>query len=342
MQLAPETVVAVEFAVPALIAAVLAIGHTLKKRIIKSMIFALAVTHIVLVSFRPDGYNSDTWNYSGYLEALTDAQGMEFLLLTKFEPLHLALAAVAQDFRLWLVLEGLVAIGLLAAIIRRAQRLETIAIVVGLSLPLMSSSVRFAISLMAAAYVLLVFRQSRAKFVALTAAGGFTHISLFITGVLEKRKWWLTWGLLTAFFFVAYVISSILERAGVGDEAKPTGMRTFACLLCLLMYLRWVLPEYRRVGFTSDILSGFAIFLMSFLFFPVVNRWIILLLLIVAVEADAPLDRAHIPRRLGRLVALLIYGALVVPFLYSVGSQVASGEWFVMLQASGHPGFVTV
>lgn len=336
MQLAPESVVAVEFIVPALLVLVFATGHILKKVIVKRMIFVLAAAQVLVVSLRPAEYNSDTWNYSGYLDALADAHGMEFLLLTKFEPLHLLLAAVARDFRFWLMLEALVALGLLWGIIRRTERLETLAIVIGTTLPLMSSSVRFAISLLFVSYVLLVFRQRRfGRFTALSLMGGSTHAANAIAGVLQKRRWILTWAMLAAFFVVAYAVASILERAGVSEDtdARPTGIRSFACLLGLMLYLRAFVPSYRRYRFRSDLLSGLGIFFLSALFFPVINRWLILLLVIIASESDAVLDDARVPRRVGHLAASIVYAALLVPFLYSVGQQLAHGEWHVAFEA---------
>jgi hypothetical protein len=332
MQLPAEYVLPFEFAVPMLLFFLFGVGHLLKKRIVKATALTLALIQMVVVAMRPADYNSDTWNYSAYIDSLSQTSGMEFLLLTKLEPLHLLLAATARDFHLWLLLDTLVASILLFIIVRKAERIETIAVVFGTSLPLMSSSVRFAVSLMSVACVLLVFRRACARFVAASIAGGLTHVSNLIAGVVQKRRWILTWGLLAAFFGLAFAVASVLQRAGVSEEgsAKPAGMRSLACLLGFIFYLRAFLPQYRRTQFRSDLLSALGIFALSFFLFPVLNRWLILLLVIVAVDADAALDSARVPRAIGRFAALGVYAALVVPFLYSVGRQVMSGEWFVV------------
>src|SRR5262249_49170071 len=147
---------------------VFASGHMLKKRISKAAVLALVAVQILVVTFRPAEYNSDTWNYSAYIDALSETRGVEFLLLTKLEPLHLLLAAIARDFRVWLILDACVALGLMFLIVRRVERIETLAIVIGTSLPLMSSSIRFAISLMAVAWVLLVLRPGLRQFIAVS------------------------------------------------------------------------------------------------------------------------------------------------------------------------------
>jgi hypothetical protein len=316
MQFSPEAILTIEFLVPCLLVLVFASGHVLKKRIVKTLIFSLATSELILVSFRPDDYNSDTLNYVNYIDALTNASGMEFLLLTKFEPMHLLLAAIARDFRLWVALEDAVAIGLLVILIRQTKRIETLAVVLGCSLPLWSSSLRFSVGLLAVAATLAVYRRRRGRLLLTTIVGSITHASLAVAGVFQRRKWTITFCVLLAFVAVAFVYSSILERAGVSEdtEFRPAGFRSFASLIGLMLYLRAYVPAYRRRYFSSDTLSTLGIFVLSTLFFPVINRWLILLMIIVAVDADALLDAAKVPRRVGAVAALLLFGALVVPF----------------------------
>jgi hypothetical protein len=328
MQLPEDLILATEYAIPLAICIVLAAGYIVKKRLVRVTVFVLSAAQIILVSLRPAEYNSDTRAYSGYLHVLADAKGTELLFLTKFEPLHLLLAVVAENLRVWLLLEALIGMWLVWELIRRTERPETLAVVLGTTLPLMSSSVRFAISLLAISWVLLVFHGNRSKFIALSAIGGMTHVSMAVSGLIERRRWVLTWLLLGAFFAVAYAVSSILLRAGVSENARPTGTRTFVCLLSLLIYLRAVLPSYRP-RFRSDVLSALGIFALSALFFPLVNRWLVLLLIVVAVQSDEGLDRARVPRRIGSLFAFFLYCMLLVPFLYSMARLVIAGEWFV-------------
>ena len=337
MQLSSESLLFVEFLVPCLLALAFGLGHILKARLLRWLIFSLTLTQVVATALRPAEYNSDTWNYSGYVEALSSAAGFDILQLTKFEPFHLLLAVVASDFRLWLLLEAMTAIFLLRILIWRTRRLETLAVVIGCSLPLMSSSLRFAIGLLAVACALLVWPHDRWRLWVLTAVGAVTHASLAVAGILQRRQWVMAAGLLLLFFAATLVDVSILERAGVTEdtEIRPTGIRTFACLLALMAYLRWRLPSYRKGSFSSDLISALGVLVLSLMFFPVVNRWLILMLIIVAVDSDAALAATRTPRRFGSRAAVLLYATLLVPFLYSVASQVASGDWFVAAHRSG-------
>ena len=310
------TIVVIEFLLPCSIALVLGCAYQFKQTVIKPLLFILAVSHMVLISFRPEDYNSDTLNYSNYIDALAETSGLEFLFLTKFEPAHLLFAALTRDFHLWLLLEDLAAICLLWILFRRLHRLETVAVILGSILPLWSSSIRFAVSLLTVSAVLAVNPRT-SRFLLVSAAGGLTHVSMAVAGVFRYRKWYLNCGMLAAFFAAALMLTSVLERAGINDTIafKPHGFRSFVVLVGLMLYMRALLPGYRNKTFLSDALSAIGIFVLSTLFFPFINRWLIMLMVIVAVDSDGPLHRARIPRRTESLAALVLYGALLIPSL---------------------------
>ena len=111
-------------------------------------------------------------------------------------------------------------------------------------------------------------------------------------------------------------------RAGGGDEEEFTraGLRSFLGCVTLMFYLRSRLPDYRKQVFTSDLLSALGIFMLSMLFFPVVNRWLILLMIVMAVDADVPLTKANVPRGTSSVAALALYAVLMLPFLYKLAT----------------------
>jgi hypothetical protein len=331
LQLPLRAVVAAEFVMPCGILFVLAFGYLVEKNLAKALLGIFVTLQVCCVALRPPEYNSDTWNYFGYIDMLSNASGSELLAATKFEPLHLAFAIVAQNFRAWLFLESMCAIALTWILIRRTARVETLAVVFGCAIPLMSSSLRFAQGLLLISCLLASPRGGGPSVARITIAGGISHVSLAVAGLFRYRKWQLTCLVLASFFVVAMLVSSVLERAGVSEEgtAGPAGLRSFVCLLATIFYLRSYLGKYRRTLFASDFLSASAVFLLSFFFFPVINRWLILMLIMISVSADHSLQEVHVPRPRGHLFAAAIYCALLIPFLASIGLQMYRGEYFV-------------
>ncbi|MCC7071723.1 MAG: hypothetical protein IT383_10385 [Deltaproteobacteria bacterium] len=322
MELSAANTIAFEFAVPALLLLVFALGDALGTGLAKTLMLWLAAVQIAAVVFRPEDYNTDTWAYYNYVELLSEAEGNEVLLLTKFEPLHLVLVLLTRDFRWWLVVENLLGVGLLWTLCRRTERLETIAVVVGLALPLFSSSVRFANGLLAVACALAVFRDARGRTLLTTVVGGATHVSLLLVGVMQRRSWVPIACVLLGFVALALVNEDLRGRAGAGDDAEfaGAGTRSFAGCLLLIGYLRAVAPAYRGKLLRSDLLAACGVYALSMLFFPVLNRWLILLMLVMVVDAEPLLAGATVRRSTGALAAVGLYALLTLPFLFKLAS----------------------
>ena len=322
MELSSASVLAFEFGVPCMLMLVLALSDAFGTRLTKRLILVVAAVQLIAVVFRPADYNTDTSAYDSYIDLLAGSSGNELLLLTKFEPLHLLLAVLTQDFRWWLIAENVVGLVLLWTLCRRTARLETLAVVLGCALPLFSSSVRFGNGLLAVACVLAIHQTERGRMIVTTFVGGLTHVSLLMVGILQRRQWLPTALILLGFVAFALVDEDVRGRAGGGDEDefKGAGLRSFLGCVMLMLYLRARLPDYRHKLFTSDLLSALGVFLLSMLFFPVVNRWLILLMIVMAVDADAPLAKANLPRGKGGIAALALYAALMLPFLYKLAT----------------------
>lgn len=319
MELPAATTIAFEFAVPAVLLLVFALGDALGPRLAKSLILLFAMVQIVAVVFRPEDYNNDTWAYTNYVDLLSEAEGNEVLLLTKFEPLHLVLVLLTRDFRWWLAAENLVGIALLWTLCRRTERLETIAVVVGLALPLFSSSVRFANGLLAVACALAMFRSTHGRTLLTTIVGGATHVSLLFVGIMQRRSWVPTACVLLCFVALALFDENLRGRAGGAEEDfAGAGTRSFVGCLLLMSYLRAATSAYRGKLLRSDLVAALGIYLLSMLFFPVLNRWLILLMLIIAVDAEPMLTDAKLHRRTGALAAVGFYALLTLPFLYKL------------------------
>ena len=312
MEFSEEIISFVEFFIPCAVLAVLAISHILTKNLFKWLIFLFIVTEIAVVSCRPQDYNSDTSNYASYVEGISDAVGADVLAVSKFEPLHLLLAVMAGDFRAWIVLEGLAAICLTGFLITQLRRPETISIILGCSQPLYSSSIRYAVGLLAVTSAMLLFPRRYVQFVATSLVGFFTHASLTVAGVAQQRRLWLTFICLLAFFFMVWNSQDLLERSGGNQEfnGRAKGLRSFACIILVIAYLRVQIFFYREKLFVSDVLTAFMIFFSTLFFFPILNRWLIILMAIIATDCDRRFPSTSASRRVGSAFSVVIYTML--------------------------------
>lgn len=203
MQSTTYLMLGMEYVTPLLLIACFSFGFALKRPFLKALLFGAAIVQLAVLSFRPEDYNSDTWNYSKYLALLSDTSGMDLFFVSKFDPFHLALASLAGDFRICLVLEGFVCLLLVFGILRLLTRLESVAIILGSALPLFSSSLRFSVVLLAVAYAAAAYRRAGGRLAVLSAVGLSTHVSLTIAGLFQRKYLWTIGLLLIAFFFYA-------------------------------------------------------------------------------------------------------------------------------------------
>ena len=318
-----------EFIAPVFIAGSLLLGLIFKRNIVRWMLICSALFQIIILSFRPEDYNSDTWNYSKYIDLLSSSDGRDLFLATKFEPLHLLLALITRDFDTWLLAEGVVCILLVIGLVRKIERLETIAVIFGCALPLFSSSLRFATGLLVISYVAVAYRRPTGKFLVMSISGLFSHVSLAIAGFLRVGNLWLIILILMAFLFYAKTDIEILERAGATENAAGgTGIRPFLVLVLMITIVYRTDIRYTKRLLAMDFLSAAAMFLMTFYFFPVMNRWIILLLILKAIHFDVFSEgytRASRVQEVG--TSVFLYALLVVPHLVFLALRIGDGDW---------------
>jgi hypothetical protein len=321
---------AVEFLVPFLLCCTFAVAPVFTRGMQRGMLLLLIVLQTLTLSFRPEDYNSDTTNYAGYIALIQEAELLPALLLTKFEPLHLLTALVSPSFRGWLLVEWAVWLAFAVGLVRRAQRLETLAIVLGCALPLFSSSLRFSVGILAIGYLSLRWQGRRFQAVSVSTIGASAHASLAVAGAFITARLWLVLGAIAALTVVTAFDPNILERAGASEDnpAQATGLRSLVPLLLFIVYLsrtvwrkKGLRPILAQLGIAA------ALFAATNLMFPILNRWIIVALVLLATRYDRSLVSTSRSRTVQASMALLLYGVLVLPFLISLDAAVASGSW---------------
>jgi len=319
-----------EFAVPLLLCCTFAYSPFLPPRLVRGALLLLVSLQLAALTLRPEDYNSDTNNYLGYVTLLQEAGLFEAALLTKFEPVHLITALVASNFRGWLLLESAIWLTLAIGVLRRAKRLETIAVVIGCALPLYSSSLRYSVGILAVAYLALRWKERRFSAVSISALGATAHASLAVAGAFINARLWLVLLAIGLLAVYSALDPDILERAGAGADnpSKATGLRSFVPLVFYVLYLGNTV--WRRASLVAPLRQltiAVALFAITNLMFPILNRWIIIALVMLSTQYDAKLSLHTRSRGIQAAVAVAVYAMLVVPFLMTLSDVAVSGEW---------------
>jgi hypothetical protein len=298
------------------------------RRLPRVVVVVAVVFQVVMNGFRPDDYNSDTRNYASYLDLLSNTQGLELLFATKFEPLHLGLAVLAGDFRTWAILEGIVSAILVGFLCFKVKRLETLAIILGAAIPLQSSSIRFSVGILSVAMALLLLEKIRWRPLFLSMAGGATHVSLLVAGLMARRNLLKVVALLGAFSVVAAFSAEILVRSGA-DEDHPGGGTGLRPLLTLLVFFTYLvsLRAYKPAQLLLDTAAAIAISLIAAFYFPVLNRWLVLFLVICALSYEPRLVARTRSGLYEGSVASLLFGILSAPSLWATYLLIESGDF---------------
>jgi hypothetical protein len=321
---------AFEFLAPVAIAAAFLVAVALPRSAAKAAVIFFVVVQLFALAARPSDYNSDTSNYFGYLDLIANTEGLELLLLTKFEPLHLLMAVGTGDFRDWLRVEGLACAALALGLVVKSRRLETIAVVLGSALPLYSSSLRFCLGVLLVALLALHLREGRARLIGLSLAGAGSHVSLAVAGIFSRSRIWVVLLVLVAFGVFAAFDPALLERAGASEdnEVRATGVRALIpfIILLLLCWRRHIGGEIPLAAYAG---SALLVLLATITFFPLLNRWLTVLLILFATDLDRlwPRTRRHYARSGEIASALLLYACLVIPLLLPLTSRILEGDW---------------
>lgn len=320
----------VEYFFPVLLFISFAISFLIGKKNIWIAYALLSVGQVLILAFRPEDYNSDTFNYSKYLTYISDADGVNIFTASKFEPIHLGIALISNDFRIWLILEALLCSIFLIGILRRLQTPESVAVILGSAVPLFSSSMRFSVGLLAIAYAMLIIPRMRGRAILISAIGLMTHISLAAFGIIQRGKFWQF--LILMLILLIYVGSdaSFVDRAGGGEDSSAggSGLRAFATLLIFLIYSYCRFANYKIRSFFNDILIALILLFSTNFIYPVFNRFIVLFLITKAIQFDSfGYEFSKKKRLFSGVMAVVLYLLLVIPHLVSMDNKLMAGDW---------------
>lgn len=283
---------------------------------VKGLLLISVSALIIIGSLRPDNYNSDTINYASYVTSLSVEKRSAIYFITKLEPFHIFLIDLTRDFSKWLIVEGAIALIVLFLFYRRVNRSEPFILVCAFFTTLFTSSMRFSIALIVFAVLLTWRSRSSLYLAAMSAIAGCFHGVMLVTGPFASRLKWIPLVFPGAIFILAMLSTETRNRiASDLSDVKSIGLKSFAAFLMVSAYSWYKSKEYRAERAAWDFFGFTAIFLVTALFFPGLNRIIIIGAILIAMELDRHRVTLRSDSYLDRTAILLIFGMITIPYL---------------------------
>lgn len=295
---------------------------------VRSLTAAAVSVLVIMGSLRPDSYNSDTRNYASYVASLSIEKGSNLYFLTKLEPLHILLIDLTRDLSAWLIVEACLALVLVWVLYFRVKRSEPLLLVYAFFATLYTSSMRFSIALIALAALLTWRKRSPLYLAAMSLIAGCVHAVMLVAGPFASRLKWIPLAFPGAFF--AFVLFSPETRNRVASDladVKTVGLKSFATFLIVAAYCWYKNPEYRNDRGLWDAIGYTAIFLVTALFFPFLNRIIIIGILLVMMELDLYFDRLRKDGPIDRIFTFVVFAMVTLPYLLITPDLYQYGRW---------------
>lgn len=256
----------------------------------KILIYIVVFAWLIFISQRSVDYNSDTTNYYAYFSNMAGV-GIVDMFLMKLEPLHFLLANMASSFNDWLLLESLLMFLLLVKLLKN-KSMVMVALVLGATLPLMSSSFRFALGLTFSLWFYDYLSRKSVGYWLLAPIGALGHISMGVAPFLIRLSK-LSLLLPIVFLFAVSMFPELGDRVigtgGIGTLSGWVGVKTLGVFFLLyLFYLKYTVnfPTKHTGWFHEYAILMIILFFAANLIFGMANRWMIFVLLIFAIRAS--------------------------------------------------------
>lgn len=264
--------------------------HLLGQILTKILVFNVVFMWLFFVSHRAEDYNSDTSNYVGYFSNIAEYSVVEMFLI-KLEPFHFLLANVASSFTGWQILESL-SIFLLLVQLLKDKSLIVVALVLGASLPLMSSSFRFAVGLILCLCFYDLFLRKNKLFWLLAPIGAMGHISMMVAPFLIRLSK-ISLVVPIMFLFAVSIFPQFADRffgsGSIGVLSGWVGVKTLSVFFLLYFFLHENISKLNAEcnRFSREyVIIMIALFIGANSYFEMANRWMIFVLLVFALKAS--------------------------------------------------------
>jgi hypothetical protein len=312
----------IELTFSVVIAGVFCLSFLLSRRLVMTVLWSIVISYLSVLPLRPVEYNSDTERYWSYFLVARQTDDLVQLVLSKLEPVHLVTSLIAPTFELWLLLESFLYASLLFALSRRIKSPEGLAILIGVTLPLMSSSFRFAVGLLLCCTVFAYMRGRKHRWLPISIGGGMGHAVLIVAPLVVRRSAVALIAIVLVFFIAIQLIPELGARATLEEEEPPgvAGIRTFLAIVIVMAYHKLATQNADRAALGLEfsrlrsLLFGVCLMLLVNLQLYLLNRWLVLLLALLAIELFQRDELIRVSKAGRAIFSGLLFMFLVLPF----------------------------
>jgi hypothetical protein len=286
----------------------------------KAALLILTVLQMLLITFRDENYNSDTSNYNNYVNTFADYGLFDSFILTKLEPLHLLLMSFSVDLHDWLLFEFIASSIFLIFIYKRVNFTFTICIILALTMPLYSSSIRFANGLLLISVFMVYFGNGLIRFTLLTTSGLMAHPVAGLSGVISSAKFPIIFiSALISYFFILLNPQYYQRLVFDSDmEIGFPGLRFYIAIIFILYFMRFIV-KIKEFPYFYYILLSSTILMFSLYSFSTLNRVMALIIITLCVEFDKILLSYPLKWKFDNILSVLMYLYLILPhFLFLI------------------------
>jgi hypothetical protein len=267
-------------------------------KLAKIVLLLLVAGFLVVISFRTPDYNLDVFYYSRMFNSWP--LGLFESWIVKLEPLHFYLRLISPTFNFWLAIESCVFFTLYFMFSLRSN-FPALLFLGSVSLPLMSSSFRFAIAIVLVSYIML-----RVKNYLLAAVlGGTSHLVAFAVYVKKSPVLFLFF-IPFVLVTVSYLPAAIIERMpGFGVlHWAPSGIRSGLAYIYIIYFYKFF---YKSGGTRSEVFLVILLVLIASTVSALLNRVLIISLACFIATQPTHLIRFSFDRRLAHMLSMLLY-----------------------------------
>lgn len=290
--LGTNEIIFAEFLLTIAVAFILLMALFVNRKFIYISILITIFIYQVIISSRTVEYNSDTANYFQYFNGIGLYSVIEAMVI-KIEPFHYYLMVLSPTFSKWLLLESLIYFLLLVLLLKN-KSLVTSGLIMGATLPLMSSSLRFSIGLMICSLIYSALIKTKYASFLSGVIGGGAHISMLAAPLVVKSTKIQILFIITFTIFLnisPWFIARLSSDGEIGTISGFVGLKTLAASVIFYLHAklnyRNVITKEGSFELFSHIASTFILCIFASFVFQMANRWMILSLLLFAIKFDS-------------------------------------------------------
>lgn len=284
------------------------------KNLARYLFYISFFTFLFFISFRSELYNTDTGNYYAWFD-FSKSHTLAEIFIAKLEPIHILFVKISSNIYLWFLIESL-SIFVLYFLVSKNLSVGNSLIVLGIAIPLVSSSFRYVLGLLLVGFFFQLNKLYKTSNL-YSIFAGFGHSSMFLGSYMYKLNWFFALFIPFFIYLLNYFVINYMDR--FNDEIFEGYVGFRAIIVFVLIYLYYLVRVGYRGFFRENSLVYPFIFLILFvssnLIFPMANRWLYMLIILFVIDCNQNYFRQS-SDVIGLIFSIIVYSFLVSPFIF--------------------------